>query len=313
MTINFDANEFIWAEKYRPKKLDDVILPERIKEKFAEYIATKQIPHMLFSGSAGIGKTTVAKAICNEIDADMLYINASKENGIDTIRVKVTQFASTVSLEGNLKVILLDEADKLSFDAQSALRATMEEFSKTTRFILTCNFKYKMIEPMLSRCTQIEFRANDDEKMQMQGFAFKRCLNILRNENIEFDKEVIAKIVARKYPDMRSVLNALQDASIGGKITSSSLSAALPMDKLYEAMKDKKFTDVQKWVAQNAENHEALFRDIYDNLMSLFEGPSIPQVVLTIDQYQDRITRVADPEITIMACMVELMGGVTWK
>lgn len=313
MSLIEKADAFLWVEKYRPASINDIIMPARLREECEGYIKDGQIPHMLLSGSAGIGKTTVAKALINMIDADMLYINASNESGVDTIRTKIVQFASTASFEGSLKVVLLDESDQLSHQAQGILRAVMEEFHQNTRFILTCNFKNKIMDAIHSRCVAIDFTTSQDEREQLMAKAFKRSLEILKTENIEVDKPAVASIVQRYFPDMRRVLNALQKASAGGKLTAMSISESIPTDALYDAMKSKKFNDVRKWVAQNSEDYQSVFRDIYDRLLELFSGPSIPQVVVTLDLYQDRMTRTADNEITMMACLTEIMATVEWK
>lgn len=313
MSLVEQANAFLWVEKYRPSDISDVILPERIRTECLSYVKDGQIPHMILGGSAGIGKTTVAKALVKMIEADLLYINASNESGVDTIRTKIVQFASTASFEGNLKVVLLDECDQLSHQAQGILRAIMEEFHQNTRFILTCNFKNKLMDAIQSRCISVDFSTTKEEKVDLCVAAYKRCCEILKNENVDYDKKTVASIVQRYFPDMRRVLNALQKASASGKIDATSVSESLPTDSLYEMMRNKKFGEVRKWVAQNADDYQSVFRDIYDRLGDLFQGPSIPNVVLIVDQYQDRITRTADAEITLMACLIEIMSSVEWK
>lgn len=313
MSLNEKAESYLWVEKYRPSDIADIIMPARLREECESYVNDKQIPHMLLAGSAGIGKTTVARALIKMIDADMLYINASNESGVDTIRTKIVQFASTASFEGNLKVVLLDEADQLSHQAQGILRAVMEEFHQNTRFILTCNFKNKLMDAIHSRCVTIDFSTNSTEKDQLKAKAFKRCLDILKTEKIEADKPAVASIVNRYFPDMRRVLGTLQKASLGGSLTAMSISESIPTDALFDAMRNKKFTDVRKWVAQNSDDYQAVIREIYDRLLELFSGPSIPQVVVTLDLYQDRMTRTADVEITMMACLTEIMATVEWK
>jgi len=313
MSLNEKAESYLWVEKYRPANIADIIMPARLREECEGYVNDKQIPHMLLAGSAGIGKTTVARALINMIDADMLYINASNESGVDTIRTKIVQFASTASFEGNLKVVLLDEADQLSHQAQGILRAVMEEFHQNTRFILTCNFKNKLMDAIHSRCVTVDFSTSSTEKDQLKAKAFKRCLEILKAENIEADKPAVASIVNRYFPDMRRVLGAMQKASLGGSLTAMSISESIPTDALFDAMRNKKFTDVRKWVAQNSDDYQAVIREIYDRLLELFAGPSIPQVVVTLDLYQDRMTRTADIEITMMACLTEIMATVEWK
>lgn len=308
-----DKNAFLWVEKFRPSTIDEIIMPSRLRDECMSYIKDGQIPHMILAGSAGIGKTTVAKALAAAIDADLLYINASNESGVDTIRTKIVQFASTASMEGNLKVVLLDESDQLTHNAQGIMRAVMEEFHQNTRFILTCNFKNKIMDAIQSRCIAIDFSTKPEEKQELTMKAWKRCMEILELESIDYDKKTVANIVARFFPDMRRVLNALQKAGASGKIDATSLSESIPTDALYDLMKGKKFGDVRKWVAQNAGDYQAVFRDIYDRLLDLFAGSSIPQVVILLDMYQDRMTRVADPEITMMACLTEIMATSEWK
>lgn len=308
-----DRDAFLWVEKYRPSNIDEIIMPARLRDECMSYVKDGQIPHMILAGSAGIGKTTVAKAIAKAIDADLLYINASNESGVDTIRTKIVQFASTASMEGNLKVVLLDESDQLTHNAQGIMRAVMEEFHQNTRFILTCNFKNKIMDAIQSRCISVDFSTKAEEKEELTMKAWRRCMEILKNEDIEFDKRAVATIVQRFFPDMRRVLNAIQKAAAGGKVDIGSLTESIPTDALFSLMKDKKFGDVRKWVAQNPGDYQAVFRDIYDRLLELFSGASIPQVVILLDQYQDRITRVADPEITIMACLTEIMATAEWK
>lgn len=313
MSLIENKNEFVWTEKYRPSGIKDVIIPDRLRKECEAYVKDGQIPHLLFTGGAGIGKTTVAYALANMIDADLLYVNASNENGVDTIRTKVSQFASTASMEGNLKVVLLDEADGLTEAGQKALRGFIEEFSQNTRFIFTANYKNKIIDAIQSRCTDVDFSTTADEKQELTMKAWKRCMEILKEENVEFDKKTVATIVARYYPDMRRVMNAIQKAAAHGAVNDSSLAASVPTDVLFEAMKAKKFGDVRKWVAQNADDYQAVFRDVYDRLLELFSGPCIPQIVILLDMYQERVTRTADCEITLMACVTEIMATAEWK
>lgn len=313
MSLIENPNEFLFTEKYRPKNLDQIIISNRLRDECRSYIKDNQIPHLLLAGAAGIGKTTIAYALANEIDADLLYINASLESGVDTIRTKIVQFASTASFEGNLKIILMDEADGITANAQGILRPVLEEFSQNTRFILTCNYKNKIIDALHSRCVSIDFSMKPEEKQELTMKAWKRSIEILTQEGVEFDKKTVATIVSRYFPDMRRVLNALQKASACGKVDATTLSESIPTDALYAFMKEKKFGDVRKWVAQNSGDYQEVFRDIYDQLLTLFVGQSIPQVVILLDMYQDRLTRVADPEITMMACLTEIMATVEWK
>ncbi|HET8689733.1 MAG TPA: AAA family ATPase [Methanosarcina sp.] len=308
-----DPNSFLWTEKFRPSTIDQIILPERIKKELYSYAKDGQSMNLLLAGSPGIGKSTISKALAKELGADLMFINASVENGIDTIRNKVIQFASTASFEGNLKIVVFDDAYKLSPEGQNSLNGAIEAFHQNTRFIFTTNFKNKIIDAIQSRCNSIDFSMKPEEKQELTMKAWKRSMEILTQEGVEFDKKTVATIVSRYFPDMRRVLNALQKASACGKVDSTTLSESIPTDALYAFMKEKKFGDVRKWVAQNSGDYQEVFRDIYDQLLTLFVGQSIPQVVILLDMYQDRLTRVADPEITMMACLTEIMATVEWK
>lgn len=308
-----EKDTFLWVEKYRPKNLEEVIASEEVKKKFRTWKAEGQIPHLLLGGAAGIGKTTLARAICHEIGADVLYINASNENGVDVIRTKITQFASTMSLGGNLKVVLMDESDQLSLAAMGTLRATMEEFADNTRFILTCNFKNKLIDAIHSRCTFVDFSVSPDEKKKLIMHAWKRCIEILEIEKVEADKKVVAHVVDKYFPDMRRVLNALQQAAATGKIDASALASALPVDSLYESMRNKKWGEMRAWVAQNSDDPQGVIRAFFDELTKLFDGPTIPNIVIMLDAYQERLTRVADPELTLTSLCTEIMATAQWK
>lgn len=311
MTIN----TFLLTEKYRPSKVEDCVLPNRIKDNVTEFIAKGQIPHMLFSGTAGQGKTTLAQAISNELNADLMFINASKENGIDIIRNKITQFASTVSFDGNLKIVLLDEADRLSAAAQDSLKATMEEFHDSTRFILTCNTKNKIIDPIQSRCVAFDFAQTADEKKTLQIKALKRVVQILAKEKIESNIESVASLVQKYYPDMRKILNEVQRYSVTGKIDAGILvQQDTTIDELVEYLRNKKFNDVRKWVARNPDlDPSVLFRYFFDNLSVLFDPSCIPNIILILAQYQRWAVDVVDQEINLMACFVELVGTAKWK
>lgn len=309
------VEDFIWVEKYRPKKVDDCILPESVKSTFKEFISKGEFPHLILSGSAGIGKTTIAKAIASEINADLLYINASNENSVETIRNKVTQFASTVSFEGNLKIVLLDEADYLSLNAQSILRATTEEFHKSTRFILTCNFPQKLIAPLHSRCTHFNFKIEPAEKPAVAAAFFKRVCDILDNENIKYDKKVVAALVQKYFPDFRKTLNELQRYSASGVVDSGILvDQNTSFEELIRHIKDKKFGEIRKWAARNSDiDPQTLFRYFYDNIGNMVEGPNIPEIILLIAQYQDMSSRVVDQEINNMAFLIEVLSAARWK
>lgn len=310
-----NVENFIWVEKYRPKTIDECILPDETKAMFNDFIAKGEIPHMIMSGGAGVGKTTVARALADQLGADLLYINASNENSVETIRNKVTQFASTVSFEGNLKIILLDESDFLSLNAQGILRATLEEFSKSTRFILTCNFPQKLIPPLHSRCTHLTFKIDNKHKAPIAAAFFKRVCDILSIEDITYDKKVVAALVQKYFPDFRKTLNELQRYSSSGSIDSGILvDSNTTFEELVRHIKDKKFGDIRKWTARNNDiDPNTLFRYFYDNSGNLVEGPNIPEIILLIAQYQDMSSRVVDQEINNMAFLIEILSAAKWK
>lgn len=309
------SDSFLFVEKYRPQKIDDCILPKSIKDQVKEFVSSGQIPHLLLAGGAGSGKTTLARAISNEINADLLFMNFSNDNGIDTIRNKIVQFASTASFDGNLKIILGDEFDYCTANAQAALRGIMEEFHKTTRFILTCNFKNRVIEPIHSRCTFIDYKIPEAEKKDLMAQMMKRSVEILKSENIDFEPKAIVTLVQKYFPDFRKTLNELQRYSTYGKIDSGVLvTESTSYDELVESMKTKKFTDVRKWIARNSDiDSSQLFRFFFDNMSTLFEGKSVPNVTLTLAMYQNYAAVVVDQEINNLACMIELMNVASWK
>lgn len=309
------SDAFLFVEKYRPTKIDDCILPSSIKTELKAYIASGEINNLIFSGNAGVGKTSLAKAIANELNADVLYLNLSVDTGIDVVRNQITQFASTASFEGNLKIVIGDEAERLGSNAQDGLKATQESFHKNTRFIFTTNNINKLIDPIKSRCNVFDFKIPDDEKKDLLAQMMKRCVEILRLEKIDFDTKAIVALVQKNFPDFRKTLNELQRYSTYGKIDAGILvSEATSFDELVTAMKAKKFADVRKWIARNADvDSSALYRHFYDNLTSLFEGKSIPNIILILAQYQHYATSVVDQEINNIACMVEIMGAAEWK
>lgn len=309
--------QFLFVEKYRPQKIDDCVLPQALKDTFKQYIAQGELPNFLFCGTAGVGKTTVAKALCNEIGAEFLMINGSEESGIDTLRTKIKGFASTVSLTDSKKVVILDEADYLQANStQPALRAFIEEFSSNCRFILTCNFKNRIIEPLHSRCSVIEFKIDNKEKQEIAATFFKRATAILKKEQIEFDPKVVAELVTKHFPDYRRILNELQRYSVSGKIDSGIL---LNMSEesfkgLIKLLKEKDFTEVRKWVAKNSDaDTTSLFRELYDSASNNIEANSIPQLVLILADYQYKAAFVADHELNIMAALTELMAQCKFK
>jgi replication factor C small subunit len=309
--------EYLWVEKYRPQTIDECILPKNLKETFKQFIQTGELPNFLFCGTAGVGKTTVAKALCNEIGAEYLLINGSEESGIDVLRTKIKSFASTVSLTDSKKVIILDEADYLNPNStQPALRAFIEEFSNNCRFIFTCNYKNRIIEPLHSRCSVIDFKIENSEKQEIAAAFFKRTMGILKTENIDADQKVVAELVTKHFPDWRRVLNELQRYSVSGKIDSGIL-VNMTEDSfkdLLKNMKDKNFTEVRKWVAKNGDSETInIFRQLYDTASVNLEPASIPQLVLILADYQYKAAFVADHELNLMAALTEVMAQCKMK
>jgi DNA polymerase III delta prime subunit len=308
---------FLWVEKYRPQKIDDCVLPEALKKTFKEYINKGELPNFLLCGTAGTGKTTVAKALCNEIGAEYMFINGSEESGIDVLRTKIKSFASSVSLTDAKKVVILDEADYLNPNStQPALRAFIEEFSNNCRFILTCNFKNRIIEPLHSRCAVIEFKIDNAEKKNMLEGFFKRTRQILQQENIEFDPQVVAEMLTKYFPDFRRILNELQRYSVSGKIDTGILVnvSEESYKSLIKFMKEKDFTEVRKWVGKNSDTDSvSLFRQLYDSASTIMEPASIPQLILILAEYQYKAAFVADHELNNMAAMTEIMANCKFK
>lgn len=315
--ITKNENEFIWVESYRPKTIDECILPENLKATFKEYIKGGRIPTFLFAGGAGVGKTTVAKALCNEVGAEYLFINGSEESGIDVLRTKIKSFASSVSLTNAHKVVILDEADYLNPNStQPALRAFIEEFSNNCSFIFTCNYKNRIIEPLHSRCSVIEFKIDGNQKAELAGQFFKRATQILKLEGIEFDPKVVAQVVSKHFPDYRRVLNELQRYSVSGTIDSGILVnlGEETYRELIKFMKEKNFSEVRKWVGKNSDSDSvALFRTLYDSSVNVIEASSIPQLVLILADYQYKAAFVADHELNTMAALTEIMANVRFK
>ena len=307
------TDQFLWVEKYRPRTIDECILPQSLKDSFKEYIQNGQLPNFLFHGTAGVGKTTVARALCNEIGADYMFINGSDESGIDVLRTKIRGFASTISLTDSPKVVILDEADYLNPNStQPALRSFIEEFANNCRFIFTCNFKNRIIEPLHSRCAVVDFKLTGKDKVEMAGLFYKRAIGILKNEGVEFDQKVVAEVIHKYFPDYRRVLNELQRYSVSGRIDSGILVnlSAESYKQLYKLMKEKNFTEVRKWVAMNQDGDTAkIFRELYDNSNAVFESSSIPQLVLILADYQYKASFVTDHEVNLIACLTEVMGG----
>lgn len=302
----------LWVETYRPQTVTDCILPERLKKPFQEYVNQKSIPNLLLYGGPGVGKTTVAKAMCQEVGCDYLVINGSDESGIDTFRVKIKNYASSVSLSGGRKVIIIDEADYLNPNStQPALRNAIEEFSNNCSFIFTCNYKNKIIEPLHSRCAVIDFSLKANEKSQMAKEFFSRVKNILSTENVEFQDKVVAELIKKYFPDFRRVINELQRYSKFGKIDSGILThiSNVSITEIVGHMKNKDFTSIRKWVASGDYDSNSVFRQIYDNVYDILKPHSIPQAVLIIADYQYKEAFVADHEINLVACLVEIMAN----
>jgi DNA polymerase III delta prime subunit len=310
-------DQFLWVEKYRPQKIDDCVLPESLKQTFKQYIGQGELPHFLLSGTAGVGKTTVAKALCNEIGAEYIMINGSEESGIDTLRVKIKGFASTVSLTDSPKIVIIDEADYLQANStQPALRSFIEEFSSNCRFIFTCNFKNRILEAIHSRCACIDFKIDAKDKQVLLGNFFKRASAILKQEGVEFDQKVVAELITKHFPDYRRVLNELQRYSVSGKIDSGILvnMSQESFKDLINLMKEKDFTNVRKWVGKNSDSDTvALFRQLYDTATTNMAPESIPSLVLVLADYQYKAAFVADHELNIMAALTEIMANCKFK
>ena len=308
---------FLWVEKYRPQKIDDCVLPQALKDTFRQYVEQGELPNFLFTGSAGVGKTTIAKALCNEIGAEFMMINGSEESGIDTLRTKIKGFASTISLTDAKKVVILDEADYLNANStQPALRGFIEEFANNCRFILTCNFKNRIIEPIHSRCAVVEFKIDNKDKQEIAATFFKRAVSILKQEQIEFDPKVVVELVMKHFPDYRRILNELQRYSVSGKIDSGILvnMSEESFKSLIKLLKEKDFTEVRKWVSKNSDSDTtSLFRELYDSAANTIEPNSIPQLVLILADYQYKAAFVADHELNIMAALTEVMAQCKFK
>jgi replication factor C small subunit len=305
----------LWTEKYRPQTVEDCILPERLKIPFQEYVNQKQIPNLLLTGGAGVGKTTIAKAMCNEIGADYMVINGSDENGVDIIRIKVKNFASSMSLGGGRKVLIIDEADYLSVNAQACLRNAIEEFAVNCSFIFTCNYKAKIIDPLHSRCAVIEFGMKNGEKQKMATDFLKRILSVLDAEKIEYDKKVVAELVMKHFPDFRRVINELQRYSQLGKIDVGILAqiSDVSITQIVKYLKEKDFTAIRTWAATTDIDATTIYRKLYDNLYEILKPSSIPQIVIILADYQYKQAFVADQEINLVACLTEIMANGEFK
>ena len=310
-----NREQFLWVEKYRPRKISDCILPDTLKNTFQEFVDQDNIPNMLLSGTAGTGKTTIARALCEELGCDYIIINGSEESGIDVLRTKIKDFASTVSLAGKVKVVILDEADYLNPNStQPALRGFIEEFSKNCRFIFTCNFANRIISPLHSRTTVIDFRLTKQDRPQMAAKFFKRVVDILNQENITHNQKVVAEIVNKYFPDYRRVLNELQRYSSSGTIDEGILVniSDANMKELIASLREKDFKKMRTWVVNNLDNDpNVLFRKLYDTLMT--EVVQVPQLVLLLADYQYKAAFVADAEINLVACLTEIMAACEMK
>lgn len=309
--------EFLWVEKYRPQIIEDIVLPADILNTFKGFVGSGELPNMLFSGTAGLGKTTVAKALCNELSLDYLLVNCSEESGIDTLRNKIKNFASSMSLTGGYRVVILDEADYLNANStQPALRAFIEEFSANCRFILTCNFKNRIIEPLHSRCSGFDFNFKKSELQKLCATFLRRLEDILKKEGVEYDTKVLVDLIMKHAPDWRRVLNECQRHSTTGKITPDVL-VSVSDESIHEMMgmlREKKFGDIRKWVANNTGlDGTVTFRALYDNLSQYMTTESVAESILIIADYSYKSAFVADKEINLMACLTELMVKVKWK
>ena len=311
-------DQFLWVEKYRPQKIDDCILPDHLKTTFKEYVAKGELPTLLLSGTAGIGKTTVAKALCNEIGAEFIVVNGSEEGrSIDVLRTTIKGFATTVSLTDAKKVVIIDEADYMNAQSvQPALRNFIEEYSNNCRFIFTANYKNRIIDPLHSRSAVIDFKIENKDKQQIAAQFFKRATQVLQAENIEFDPKVVAELITKHFPDWRRVLNELQRYSVSGRIDSGILvnMSEESYKELVVAMKAKNFSEVRKWVGKNSDaDSVSLFRALYDSANENIEPASVPQLVLILADYQYKAAFVADAELNIMAALTEIMAQCKFK
>ena len=310
-------DDFLWVEAYRPRTIDSAILPSTLKTTFQQFVDQKNIPNLLLTGRAGIGKTTVARAMLEELQCDYIIINGSMNGNIDTLRSEIKDFASSISFSGGRKYVILDEADYLNPNStQPALRNFMEEYSRNCGFILTCNFKNKIIEPLHSRCSVVEFKIDKEDKPKMASLFYKRVCKILEQEGVNYDQKAVIEVITKFFPDWRRVLNELQRYSATGKIDSGILVnfSEENLKGLVELLKAKNFTEVRRWVAENNDIDQAVFfRKLYDTASQYLKPNSIPQLVITLADYQYKAAFVADHEINILACLTEIMAEGDFK
>ena len=310
-------NDILWVEKYRPQTISDCILPDELKSTFQQFVDNEEIPNLLLTGTAGVGKTTVAKAMLEQIGCTYMMINGSEESGIDTLRTKIKNFASTVSMDGKRKYVILDEADYLNPQStQPALRGFIEEFSKNCGFILTCNFRNRIIEPLHSRCSTVEFRIPNAEKPKLASQFMKRVQHILETENVKSNDDVVATLIGKFFPDWRRCLNELQRYSATGQIDSGILVniSDSSIQELVSFVKNKEFTNTRKWIVHNLDNDPSrIYRRIYDSLYDNVAPSSIPHYVLILADYSYKSAFVADQEINLLACLTEIMQQVKFK